>query len=382
MTLNRSSRGPRVPRLFIPLLLAALLGGGCENFDGAMRGVRGGGGEKAAESKAQKKDLVPVEVAGLERGGIEAVLRFSSNLEAESSVQVFSQASRIVRELRVEEGDQVREGQVLLRLQNEEQTSAITRAESQLKKARRELQRQVNLFEKELISEQAMNDATYEVEQLEIALVDAQRELSYTEVRAPIRGTVTSRLVNLGDTVTMNQHLFDLVDFDTLVARVFVPEKDLSRLEVGQAARVWSQSLEEPRRGEVIRISPVVDPRSGTIKVTLGIPRNQGLRPGQYVETELVVETLEQALLIPKRALVFDDTRVFVYRFGELSTVERLEIETAVEDRDHVVATGEILAEGDRVVIAGQAGLKDGMKVRLAESGRGDLAAEAERSEL
>lgn len=347
------------------LLTAALFPlAGCDNIE-AFERFRG---EKEEEKK--EEDLVPVEVAALELGAIEAVLRFSTNLEAESEVQVFSQAARRVTDLLVEEGDRVREGDVLVRLQDEEQKSALARTESQLEKARREYERQQNLFARELISEQAMNDATYEVEQLELAIEDARRELSYTEVRAPISGTVTARLVNLGDTITVNQHLFDLVDFDTIVARVFVPEKDLSRLDLGQQARLFSQALDGPRSGEVIRISPIVDPRSGTVKVTIGIARNQSLRPGQYVEVELVVATRDDALLVPKRALIFDDTQVFVYRLDDEMRVERLEIEPQLEDRRHIVPSGDVLAAQDRVVVAGQAGLKDGSKVRLAETER------------
>ena len=60
-------------------------------------------------------------------------------------------------------------------------------------------------------------------------------------------------------------------------------------------------------------MSPVVDAQSGTVKVTLSIPRNQGLVPGMYVEVELVVAREDDALLVPKRALVYDDVQSFVY---------------------------------------------------------------------
>ena len=150
-----------------------------------------------------------------------------------------------------------------------------------------------------------MNDATYELDQLELAFADATRELGYTEVRAPITGIVTSRLVNLGDYITVNQHLFDLVDFDTIVARVYVPERELERMRLGQTARIFSASLGgETKDGSVLRIAPVVDPKSGTVKVTVDVPRQRGLRPGMYVEIELVTDTREDALLLPKRAVI------------------------------------------------------------------------------
>lgn len=325
------------------------------------------------DEKDKEKELVPVEVAALERGAIEAVLRFSTNLEAERDVQVFSEAARRVIELRVEEGDLVRKGQVLLRLQNEEQKSALARTESQLEKANREYERQKRLFERELISEQTFNDATYEVDQQRLALEDAKRELSYTDVRAPISGTITSRQVNLGDHITVNQHLFDIVDFDSIVARVFVPEKEVERLAVGHEARLFADArTDEARRGRVLRIAPVVDPRSGTIKTTVAIPRHQGLLPGQYVEVELITEVNEQALLVPKRAVVYDNDQAFVFRLKEAEgdaapTVERLVVAPLLEDRSFIEPAGDVLQDGDRLVIAGQAGLKDGAAVRLLD---------------
>lgn len=383
------------PGLVALLLLLALAFAGCTDKGEALESSGDASDsevEKKEDGEEKEEELPPVEVVSLEHGAIEAVLRFSTNLEAESEVQVFSQAARLVTQLKVEEGDPVREGQVLVRLQDEEQKSELARIESQLARVRREYQRQESLFAQNLISEQVMNDATYEVEQLELALGDAKRNLGYTEVRAPISGTITGRHVNLGDHITVNQHLFDLVDFDSIVARVYVPEKELPRLRVGQAARLFSASIgDQARSGEVIRIAPIVDPASGTVKVTVGIPRggpsvplrgSQSLLPGMYVEVELVTDTREDALLVPKRAVVYDQNQAFLYRLSDDMTAERLRIAVLLEDRQNVMpavggtassatassgtAPGGGLAAGDRIVVAGQAGLKDGAKVRLA----------------
>jgi len=353
---------------FLGLLLAVLglTSAGCTGEGQALENTP----ESAASADAEKKndELVPVEVAALARGPIESVLRFSANLEAESEVQVFSQATRLVTALSVEEGDSVAKGDLLLRLQDDQQRSSLARVESQIAKARREYERQKNLYAQSLISEQAYNDSTYELEQLELALADSRRELGYTEVRAPIAGVVTRRMVNLGDHITVNQHLFDLVDFDTIVARVFVPEKEVRRLAIGQEARLFSSSLGgDARRGNVERIAPIVDPKSGTVKVTVEVPRQQGLRPGMYVEVELVTDTREDALLVPKRAVVYDQNRAFLFRLTGDMTVERLTVEPRLQDQGWIEPDlGAGLAVGDRVVVAGQAGLKDGTKVRLA----------------
>lgn len=359
------------------VLLAGALGAGCRRGEGGSEGGQeksAGNGEEQGEGGSDsgededEEEAVPVALASLRRGRIESVLRFSTNLEAEKQVQVLAEARREVRELLVEEGDQVRRGQVLIRLEDEEQRTDVARIEGQLAKARRELTRNESLFEQQLIAEQTYNDARYEVEQLDLALADAERELSYTEVRAPISGTVTQRLVKVGDHVAVNQHLFDIIDFESIVARVYVPEKELVRLREGQPARITAQALAGgERRGTIDRIAPVVDSRSGTVKVTVAIPAEEGLLPGMYVSVELVTDVHQDALLVPKRALVYDDDQLFVFRMVEGDRVERLRIEPVLEDRDHIEPAG-VLEAGDRIVVAGQAGLKDGSLVREVEA--------------
>ncbi|MDH3627738.1 MAG: efflux RND transporter periplasmic adaptor subunit [Acidobacteriota bacterium] len=333
-----------------------------------------------AEGKDEdKEEAVPIEVEEIQLGSIESVLRFSTNLETEKQVKVVSQARRLVIDLKVEEGDSVKENQILLRLQDDEQRSQLAKVRSQLAKAQREYTNQERLYKQDLISEDAYTNATYEMEQLEISLADAERELSYTEVRAPIRGTVTSRMINLGDQVQIGQELFEIVDFNSMVARIFVPEKHLPRLSRGQDSRMTAQAgARQAYTGRVTRISPVVDPKSGTIKVTIGVGNQAGLRPGMYVDVELITATNEDAVLIPKRAIVYDNDQMFVYRLGVEHRVERVYIETSLEDK-HFVEPEDGVRAGDRLVVAGQAGLKDGALVRLpGEDDVDDAAAIAE----
>ncbi len=368
------------------LILGLALGCSVTGGDGGdAAAAEAGEADDAADGEGadeEEDERVPVEVAEISRGRIEEILRFSTNLEAENDVQVFSQAARLITGLYVEEGDDVRKGQVLLRLQSDQQQTQVTRVESQLAKARREYERQQSLFEQQLISEQVYNEATYDLEQLELALSDAKRELGYTAVKAPISGTVTQRLVNVGDQITVNQHLFDIVDFDSIVARIYVPEKTLPRLSEGLTAHLYSDAFgTEPRRGEVDRIAPLVDSRSGTVKFTVGIPRAAELLPGMYVSVELITAVHEDAVLVPKQALVYDDEQVFVFRVTETAAeaadgeapsepglrVERLLVRPLLEDRDNVEPVDGI-DSGDRIVVAGQAGLKNDSQVRLVEA--------------
>ncbi len=347
---------------FVPL---ALLTGVCALAAcGPGDGPGGKDADAAADSTAVEDAAVPVEVETVGRGPIESVIRATSTLEAEERVIVSAEAARRVVEIFAEEGDQVAKGALLLRLQDEEQESMLAKARTALETARREWDRQQRLYERELTTEKAYNDALANYEQRQIELEDAERELSYTRVRATIAGTVTQRFVKLGDQVNPGQQLFELIDFESLQALVYVPEKELTRLEAGQPVRVRAPAIrEEPYMATLLRVSPIVDARTGTVKATVDVGGQTGLRPGLYVDVELITEVREDALLVPKRALVYADDRMTAFRVRG-GAVERIPVVPAMSDDTHVLPAGGI-AEGDTLVTAGQAGLKNGARVEI-----------------
>ena len=132
------------------------------------------------------------------------------------------------------------------------------------------------------------------------------------------------------------------------------------------AARLRADALQgRVFAGSIDRVAPVVDPATGTVKVTVATPRQEGLRPGMYVEVELVTAVHDEALLVPKRALVYDNDQVFVFRLkGEERRVERLRVTPLLENADFI-EPADGLAAGDQLVVAGQSGLKDNGLVRL-----------------
>ena len=365
MTFFEKIRVPSGGILLAVLLVGAVLGGGCSKM--------GIGGETAAEKKAadeekrkkSKEKGVPVEVATVTRGPIEEVIKASNHLEAEQEVKVFSRAANLVSELLVEEGIHVKKDQVLLRLEDTDQTTTYKKTLSQLNKSTANFKRTEGMFKDQLVPQKEYDDGKYDLEQLTLALAEAQRQLDFTSIRAPIAGIITSRMVKLGDHVNPNQHLFTIIDFDSIEARIYVPERYLADLETNQAARIFSHSL--PGRvfvGYVKRIAPIVDSDSGTVKITLGVKHSGELRPGMFVDVELVVATHPLALLIAKRSIVYDNDQMFVYRLKEERRVERVLVEPALADRDHVEPKSGF-EDGDEIVIAGQTGLKENALVTL-----------------
>ena len=101
--------------------------------------------------------------------------------------------------------------------------------------------------------------------------------------------------------------------------------------------------------------------------MTIDVGAQPGLRPGMYVDVELVMATRADALLVPKRALIYDNDQMFVYRLNEENRVERVYFVPELTDK-FFVAPENGLALGDQIVVAGQAGLKDGALVSLPET--------------
>jgi membrane fusion protein (multidrug efflux system) len=355
--------------LLLILILLGACGRGPDSDENAGAPVAEGDSTAVvveSDSDDEEEAAVPVEVVALGTGPIESVLRATSTLEAETRVRVIAEASRRVVELLVEEGDQVSAGKLLVRLQDAEQTSALAKAQTLFDQAERERQRQERLKEKGLTTDKEYNDALANFEQRRIEIEDAEREFGYTRVRATISGTITQRFVRQGDQVNPGTELFEIVDFNSLVARIYVPEQEIGKLSPQQPARIHAEAVRaEPFAARVDRVAPIVDARTGTVKVTVDIGGQPGLLPGLYVDVELVTAREEQALLVPKRAILYENDRVFVFRIRD-GRATRVELLPVMADVDFVRPLSGF-AVGDTVVVAGQASLKDDALVEVVE---------------
>lgn len=323
------------------------------------------GGRAKKDDTEKKEQAIPVEVTTITNGPIESTLKSSWYLEAEEQVQVIARTSNRVKELLVEEGDQVVKDQVLARLEDQEQLTAVNKARNQLEKIRTDYDRIKKLFEQNLISEKEHADAKFEVRQLELTVDEADRQLEFTVIRAPIKGTITQRLISLGDLISNNKELFQIIDLDSLVAYVAVPDKNLAQLRAKQPVRITTTARPgQEFEGYIKRIAPVVEAKTGMVKVTIGVKKTPLLRPGMYIEAEIVLATKTDALLISRRALVYDGDQLFVYRMKPNRRVERLMLIPAMMDKFFIEpASG--FSTGDQIVIAGHTGLKDDALVRL-----------------
>ncbi len=335
--------------------------------------LRGGSNDKKNDSEKDEEPAVPVEMSAVGRKDIPSFFTGTATVEAEQRAQVLAKIAGTVREIFVEEGDMVRKGQALLQIDDAEESARLLELRVRAESLQRELERTQSLLAKDLASDRELDDKKLLAEEAKAKLMVGEIQLSHTKVKAPFDGRVTLRHVHVGEHVQVNQALFDLADFEPLLVRVFMPERQVERIAVGQPVEVFPDAEDDVSHpGRVRMIAPVVDTASGTVKVTVelqGAPR--GLRLGSFVRARITTDVHKDALVVPKVALIEDGGESYVFR-AEADSVLKVRVETGYTDTESAeILVG--LREGDRVVTAGQGGLKHGTRVRdLATSDDGD----------
>jgi RND family efflux transporter MFP subunit len=358
----------------------ALLAGGCGKKAGSQpaAGGRAGGSPGGAPGSppGEPPTNVAVEVTG--RGTALSRYTTTATLEAENRAQILARTSGVVQRLLVEEGRSVREGQELLTLDGSDSALRLRQAEVELAKQSAIFERQKRSFEEQIIPAADFELAKTNYEAAEAAVKLAEHELSHTHVRAPFAGTVVQRLAQVGQTVNVGTPLFDIANFRALLARIYVPAKEMGTLQEGQEVTLTLDSTGEQVPGYVKLVSPVVDPATGTIKVTVHVrDYPAGTRPGDFAQVTVVTERHEDALRVPNLA-VFEDKGERVVYVARDSVAERRPVQIGFIDESHTEVLSGITA-GDRVIVKGQRSLKDGGRIRILEGG---AAAEAAADSL
>ncbi|MBI2689328.1 MAG: efflux RND transporter periplasmic adaptor subunit [Acidobacteria bacterium] len=365
--------------------------------------------ESSSDQGKKEKEAIPVEVAAAKRSEIAAYLSSTANLRALRDVAVSIQTEGIVQKVLVEEGDFVKEGQVLCTLDDKhlqlrldlavekraqaslQMEKARTRQEkavAQIGHAKAELSRYEKAAREGLVSDKEVATYRYRLEELdhdqkvaayetkelqhrtselETEIAQTKLEIARSQVKAPYDGFVTQRSVNLGQRVRAMDALFNVGAFSPLYADVHLSEKDAGSVRPNQMATIHLGSDETTSvQGKVERISPVVDGASGTIKVTIALSPLKGFRPGAFVRVGIQTDKKADATLIPKRAVVEEDGVNYVYVTGKDSAA-RTKVKLGYQSEGMVeVLSG--VSPGQSVVVAGQGALKEGSKIRILPS--------------
>ncbi len=342
------------------LASAALACGGGEAAE-----VGGGGGNAQAGAGARGAPTA-VEIAAVESGSIARSVTVTGVIDPIRTVGVNSQVSGTLLAVIAEEGDRVRRGQQLARVDDRELRAQFESAEATYQVATAAYDRAVQLWERRVITL-----PEYERERTAEAAARAQLDqtrtrLAHTVIEAPINGVVTEKRVEAGDLVGPQTRMFTVADISTLVVRVGVSELDVVRVAVGDPVSVFLDAFPARTfRGAVRRVFPTADPGTRLVPVEVALDGSDATvaRPGFLARVTFSVGAHHDVLLVPASALIGAGgaQSVFVLENG---TAVRRTVTTGItsEGRVQIVAG---LAAGERVVTRGNNMLRDGMAVRI-----------------
>lgn len=402
-------------RCSILLLLATIA---CSGGDGPQGGPGGPGGEGGP----RKEPVTVVEVQEVAPGEVAETLKASAVVESERAASLFPSASGVVLSIHADEGDHVTAGQLLAVLDNVSLDATAERAIAEVGRLEEQVREMEALASSGAVSSRELDDLRYQLQTARTSRREASRTFGQTRITAPFAGVVARRNVRLGELATGGTAAFEVVDLAQLRVVASLPERDLSRVAVGQPARLISAyDPDAVAIGRVSRISPVVDAGSGTFRATIEVAGDQRvLRPGQFVTVDLEVDRRRDVVVVPKRAVVYEDGNPVVYTkivapppeekaeevasatdagflaslFGKKAEppAEDAEAEEEAADAPKWVAervpvklglVDEINAEilegvegGENVIVLGQSHLRDGARIRTPDEAPIDAAAD------
>ncbi len=320
--------------------------------------------EAEDESESDEETLpTPVEIAVSRTGDIYNAYSGTATLEAFEEATVVAKVDGEIATIVAEEGDVVKAGDVLARLDGDRLRLRLEEARANLAKAEREYNRNVDLHEKGLVASGAFEAIKYDMDALRAGFNIARLEYNYATIKAPISGVISERMVKTGNTISANTPVFHIVNLQPLVAYLHAPEREFGRLAAGQPVYVSVDALEGSQfQGKVSRISPLVNAESGTFKVTVEMsPADLALKPGMFARISIVHDTRPNAILVPSEALVETEvgTSLFVVEDGKAVRREvelgytwqnEIQILSGVETDESVVVIGHSALKPDAAV--------------------------------
>ena len=366
-------------------------GGGAGGPGGGGFGGRGGG-------RGGATGPLTVEVATASKSQIENELLVVGNLIGDATVSVVPRVGGRMQDISVRLGDAVRRGQRIAKIEDfelqeqlkqqeaalEVSKATIRQREADLQLAETNAERSRNLFARQLLPKQTLDDteARYQAALAQLDLARAQNsqsmarleelriQMTNTVVVSPVNGFVSRRSADPGAFVSQNAPIVEVVAIDRVRLIANIVEKDLSQMQPGDPTQVEVDAFPgEMFEGRIARVSPVLDPSTRTAPIEVEIP-NPGyrLKPGMYARVRITTDERKEALVVPSNAVVDFGGRRGVFVATESDTVLFRPVTVGIEN-DAVVEVLQGVEDGDRVVTTGAAALRDGDRVIVAGAG-------------
>lgn len=322
-------------------------------------------GKKDGKGKDEETDTIPVSVKSPERGDINSFLLFSSNIDSDKMVDIYPLTSGIIEKINFYEGDRVSKGSVLAVLDDRDARINEKRAKITFLQQEAEFKRQKEIFEKDLISREEFEKLKFSLEKSRLDWEQSRLLLSYTRITSPIPGLVSKRHIKIGNKINTNQLSFSVVYTKEKIAVLNIPEQEKDQVFLNQKAIITAGK--KVLNGYIKRISPAIDPESGTFKITVEVKDTKNIMVvGQFVNVKIIKKVHKNVILVTKEVLMFEGDRVFVFIIDKDNLAFKKEVKTGFDDGTKVEVT-EGISIDSKLVSAGKSSLKNKAKVKIIE---------------
>ncbi|REL25019.1 efflux RND transporter periplasmic adaptor subunit [Rhodohalobacter sp. SW132] len=329
----------------------------------------GQNGENGMQQQ-RSADVLRAEAVVMETETIEDRIFSTGTLEANEIVDLTAEISGLVTGVYFEEGREVEQGDLLLKINDSELQAEKSRAQYRLNLAEQREERQTRLLERGGISQDEYDATLNEVNVLrsEIELIGAR--IDQTELKAPFSGKVGLKYISTGSYISPGTRIATLQEIDPIKIDFSIPERYLARVDVGDKIQFNVQGYDSTFAGEVYAIEPRINTETRTLQVrALSGNSGQLLFPGAFANIELILDEIDDAILIPSIALVpeLNAQKVYLSRNGK---VEEVRVRTGIRTSNRIQII-EGVSPGDTVLTTGILQARQGMDLELAEVRRG-----------
>lgn len=295
---------------------------------------------------------------------IDNKISVTGSIVANESVELKSEISAMVEKIHFKEGTEVRKGELLVSLDDDEIIAQLEKMRYTLQLMKQREFRQRSLLDKEAISQEEYDISLTELNTVASDIKILQIKYQKTKIRAPFDGTVGLRYISVGSYLTPNESIVMLFSIDPAKIDFSVPEKYSKKVKVGDEIQFITDAMESPRSGKIYALEPQVDIETRTLRMRALSPNpDRSLLPGQFAKVELIFSTLEEALMVPTEAVIpeLGGHKIYISRGG---TVESKVVEVGIRTESQVqVVSG--LQPNDTIITSGILQIRPGSKVDL-----------------
>ncbi len=294
-------------------------------------------------------------------------LNLPGSIEPWTELELMAKVGGSVTEILVEEGDEVKKGDILARIDDNDYTIAVQRAEAAYKLARADYQRDKAIFSKGVIPEAQLDARETAMLTAKADLDNARLRLSRTTIEAPISGVVRRLDAKVGLLLAVGDPIGQLLRIDKVKAVIGIPESDVAAVRSLEKVDVTLQALDnQVITGSIHFLSSSPDTTARLYKLELEIDNpSRAILPGMFVRADIIKRTVDDAITVPFYSVISRNDEQFVY-IEEQGRARKKMVELGIMEK-WMVEVRKGLNPGERLVIEGHRAIEDGQEIEVVK---------------